>query len=104
MNETKRELEICSRPFSVSWLPIDEIVRLALGRIGDDDVAEADRGVGEVHLELVAEAARDGAFGAEPDAAGAGVEAEVAGDQRAVGVVVRVADVAGVPLDAGRAA
>ena len=57
------------------------------------------RGVGEIHFALVAEAARDRAFGAEPDAAGAGVEAEVAGEQAAVGIVVRIGDIADVILE-----
>jgi len=74
----------------------NQVPRLVLGRVGEDHVAEAGRGVGEVHLELVAEAAGDGALGAQPDAAGAGVEPEVAGDD----VVVGVADVADVVLDA----
>ena len=72
-----------------------EIERLAQRRISDDDIAEADAGIGEIGLEFVAEAARDGALGAKPNAAGAGVEAEVAGDD----VILGIADEADVIIE-----
>ncbi len=72
-----------------------EIEWLAGRRIGDDDIAEADSRIGEVRLGLVAEAARDGPFHAQPDAAGADIEAEFAGDN----VIFGIADEAGVELN-----
>ena len=53
--------------------------RAVLEVVAEEDVLKVDRALREVELGLVAEAARHGAFGAEHDAAGAGVEAEVAG-------------------------
>ena len=65
-----------------------EVERLAAWCIGDDDVAKADAAIGEIGLGLVAESTRDGPLDAKPDAASAGVEAEVAGDD----VAFRIAD------------
>lgn len=63
-----------------------------LRAVGQDRITKGDARIGEVHFQFVAQATRNGPLRTQADPAGAGVEAEVARDDRFVGVA-NVADV-----------
>ena len=63
-----------------------ENIRSVLRSVGQNDIAEADRGVGIVYLELIAEAASDIALGSEPNPSCAALKAKISSDDRIVGV------------------